>query len=219
MRITYFFAVQHGLALGQAFGGHPHTAVFQREELGVGEVNESQHVMAKTAVYFGDMRVQSTVEIGVKINALQQYIRGQVLVVAGNFAEQADRQDDLMGYIQPHHGEFPAGGKDNVCGMWVVPDVGLSHRRNVATFGNRAAHDDHFFDELGQGGLQFQGQRQVAQRANRHQGQFAGPGAGHIHNELRAGARIQRVGGHLAAGQIAQTICAMDMGGWVFTLF
>jgi len=116
----------------------------------------------------------------------------------------------LVGHIQAHHGELPAGSEHKVGGVRVVPDVGFGYGGHVAGLHDGAAHDDDFLQQLGQLGLQLQRGGEVAQGANSDQGDFTGVGAGHVHNELRGRAGVQHTGGCHAGGQVAQAIATVD---------
>ena len=106
--------------------------------------------MSEATVDRRHVRIKITVKIGIKGNGMVQRVGGNMAVVRGQLLEQGDRQYDLMRHVQAHHRERKTGAKNAVCGMRVVPDIGLGHRRYVTGLQHCAAHDDHGAQKLRQ---------------------------------------------------------------------
>ena len=64
----------------------------------------------------------------------------------------------------------PTGGKDTVGGVRVMPDIGFGSGIDIAVDGGGAPHQHHLGDMVDEARLRIQGERQIGQRANRHEG-------------------------------------------------
>jgi len=82
-------------------------------------------------------------------------------------------QDTLVGDIQRDEREGHPGVVDNVRSVRVHIGVELRQGGGVALMADRAAHDDHFPDRLDEARLLPDGQGDIRQRADRHQGDFS----------------------------------------------
>ena len=101
----------------------------------------------------------------------------------------------------------PARLENDLGGFGIVVDVGFGRGVDVAA-GDRASHEDDFFDQGNDGGIFENGQRDVGQRPDRNQRDLMRRGVHHLDDEVRPEARI-----HFAfAGRqfdVGQTILAV----------
>ena len=81
-----------------------------------------------------------------------------------------------QGHVEPEHGDSPAGPEHRRGGLRISPDVVLGGGRDIAP-ARRPAHDHEFAHPVRQPRLPPHGQRDVGQRAGRHQRDLAGGGA------------------------------------------
>ncbi len=111
-------------------------------------------------------------------------------------------------HVQPQHRDGPAGGKDAIRCVRVVPDVGFRRRVDVAVDRAGAAHQHHARHTLDDARLQHQRQRNVGERSHRHQRDLTRVLHHHIDDELRRRARVGR-GGWFGQINLTQAILAM----------
>ena len=149
------------------------------EQARLGHHGQGQHVVHGRAAR---RRVAGTGFALVAEQARQQQVGGQP-------AERAHPVLDSRGGpglqrdVQPDHGDLPPGAEHDRGRLRVGPDVELSGRRSVAP-ASRTAHDDEVAHPSGQPRLPPHGQRDVGQRAGRHQGELPGRRADLLDEEV-----------------------------------
>ena len=122
------------------------------------------------------------------------------------------REQRLVAYIETYHGERPSGLEDDLRGFGVVGDVGFGGGVDIAA-GDRASHDDDFLHERNDGGIFADGERDVSERANRHERDFMRRGVNHFDDEVGG---EPRVGLALARGEfdVGKAVLAVpELGG------
>jgi hypothetical protein len=109
------------------------------------------------------------------------------------------------------HGERPAGAENDAGGFGIVVDIGFGGGGDVAA-GNRAAHDDDFADERDDGGVLFDGESDVGERADGDERDLVRSGVDELDDEIGGEARV----GMAAAGRkldIGEAVAAIPEPG------
>jgi hypothetical protein len=118
----------------------------------------------------------------------------------------------LHRHVEPHHQDGPRGREDRGRGLRIVPDVGLSHRGDIAGHSRRAAHHRDPGHEAGQLGIELERRGDVRERPHRHQPDLAGMSPHEVDDLLLRGRRRLRAHRMVVAGTALPVVAVHVVG-------